>query len=101
VDAVAAAVAIYSYVDYNGAADYYGAMYSLYNGTTDDNAAMLTALKKYTEQKGGAAAVTGVVAGALIAYTLSDIFFIHSAFPVQAAFDPKNSKFSLAYSVNY
>jgi hypothetical protein len=100
-DVATAAVAIYALIDYNNANNYYEALYTAENNTSTDNYIMLQAQENYVNQKGSTAVALGVTTGVLIAYTLSDMLFIHSAFPLQAAYNPKDNKICLTYSINY
>jgi len=93
-DAALSAAAIYTLIDRNTQAGAYNRLREQINGTTEANYWRLKYEKSKVDARDFNVALTFSLAGAALAYTALDFFWLHNAFPVeiQPYIDPLNKE---------
>jgi hypothetical protein len=80
-DAALVVYAVYAVSDERGAADNYDASYNSLNNAQGSNYDKLNSMKNSVYNKQTTAAVASCIAGAALAYTAADYFWLHIVFP--------------------
>lgn len=97
-DAALCAGTVLAVVSAGNAVDDYNSLKKEIDNTTDANYYRLMYEKEKADNKNNIATALGIAAGAALAYTALDYFWLHQAFPdvkVQTGYNPENREYSL------
>lgn len=94
-DVVLAGLTVFNYMNFNSAANSYDSKYAQIDNTTTDNYNTLMGMRNSAEGKYTTYEIFGGLTAAAVVYTLTDMFFIHAAFPATVSINSQNKQVML------